>query len=83
MREVSSWNKKVTLQKRLRTFASAFGLPFTLLGSLLKDLLITRSSWPDMECQGMNDHRCGLFTDPDCSKCSFYEPKEAYRGVGR
>ena len=29
----------------------------------------------------MNENTCSLFTDPDCSKCSFYEPKEAYRGA--
>jgi hypothetical protein len=53
-----------------------------LLGTIVWEF-ITRSSWPNMECVGMNDTKCSLFTDPDCSKCSFYEPKEAYRGAGR
>jgi len=50
---------------------------------MILEELITRSSWPDMECVGMNDNECGLFTDPDCSKCSFYEPKAAYPFLGR
>jgi hypothetical protein len=69
---VRSW------KKRLRTFVGFCALPFWLLGTILEELLITRSFPPDMECVGMNEKECGLFTDPDCSKCGFYEPKCAY-----
>ncbi len=69
-------------KKRLRTFVGFCALPFWFVGTLLEELLTTRSSQHDMECQGMNDHKCGLFTDPDCSKCSFYEPKCAYPNLG-
>jgi hypothetical protein len=36
-----------------------------------------------MECVAVTDGKCQMFSDSDCSKCSLYEPKEAYRGVGR
>ncbi len=26
----------------------------------------------------MNEKKCDSFNDPDCCKCSFYEPKAAY-----
>jgi hypothetical protein len=70
------------LLKSWRIFASVFVLPFMLLGTIVWEF-ITKSSWPDMECVGMNDGKCGIITDHDCSKCSLYEPKEAYRGAGR
>jgi len=77
---VRSW-KRIS-RKSWRTFASVFVLPFMLLGMILEELIM-RSSWPNMECVGMNDNECGLFTDPDCSNCSFYEPKAAYPFLGR
>jgi hypothetical protein len=80
---VSSWNtSRVVWQKTLRIFASVFVLPFVFVGTILEEL-ITRSSWPDMECVAVTDGKCQMFSDSDCSKCSLYEPKEAYRGVGR
>ena len=64
--------------KRLRTFVSCFALPFVLLAMILEELLTMRSSGSDMECIAMEGGKCKMFTDADCSKCSFYEPKAAY-----
>ena len=72
--------RNITWQMRLRKLAFVLALPILLPVMILAALVTT---WPNMECIGMSNHKCELFTDADCSKCSLYEPKEAYRGVGR